>query len=186
VAGQVFLVFEALCERMKMRKLLLALALFTQCSYAETGLKEIYFAFENAYMSNDVSQFEPLLAKDYRISQTLHIPGGVSDTRPASKTQLLTAMRMTGTPNSMPRSDAENTLVNPTDDGGFCGESNTLNEVVISGKRHEEKEIRKVCFKKTNNGYLAGLTILMSTLLSYKSHNKRKHPIRYALGFYGR
>lgn len=138
-----------------MGKLLLILIFFAPCSFAGDDLKDIYLSFESAYMSNDVSKFKPLLAKEYKISQTLHIPGGISDTQPVSKDQLLKSMKATKIPNTMPRSKPENTSIQVLEDGGFCGESNTINEVLVSGRKHEEKEVRNVCFKKTKKGYLA-------------------------------
>ena len=138
-----------------MRKLLLILIIFVQNSYAEDDLKQIFLSFESAYMSNDVSKFKPLPAKKYKFSQTLHIPGGISDTRPVSKRQLLNSMRATKMANTMPRSNPENTSIRVLENGEFCGESNTINEVLVSGKKQEEKEVRSVCFKKTKKGYLA-------------------------------
>ena len=124
-------------------------------SYADDDLMQIYLGFESAYMSNDVSKFKPLLAKEYKISQTLHIPGGISDTRPVSKKQLLNSMKATNLANTMPRSKPENTRIRAQENGGFCGDSNTINEVIVSGKKHQEKEVRNICFKKTKKGYLA-------------------------------
>lgn len=138
-----------------MRTLILFILITAPYSYGEGDLREVYLAFEKAYMSNDVSKFKPLLAKEYKVSQTLHIPGGISDTKPVSKKQLLKSMKAMNTPNTMPRSKLEDVNIEVQEDGGFCGESITLNDIVVSGKPHEEKEVRNVCFKKAKQGFWA-------------------------------
>jgi hypothetical protein len=128
------------------------LSAFVQADDDKIG---VYLNFEKAYLSNDVSLFSPWLSKEYKISQTLHIPGAGSDTRPVSKRQLLASMESVGKPSSMPHSNRENTTIESQGDNRFCASSTTLNETVVAGENYEEKEIRKVCFSQKGSKYLA-------------------------------
>ncbi|MEI8645421.1 hypothetical protein P4S60_07370 [Pseudoalteromonas sp. Hal040] len=115
----------------------------------------VYLNFEQAYLSNDVSLFAPLLSKNYTIKQTLHIPGVGSDTVPVTKAQLLESMKQNPKPSSLPRSKAESVKVKTISSNQFCANSQTLDQVVVAGKNYEEKELRKACFKHENNRYEA-------------------------------
>ena len=138
-----------------MRYLLLFTLFLSSFSLAEVDFKEVYLSFEEAYMSNDVNEFEPWLHKKYKISQTLHIPGVGADTRPVTKNQLLQVMKSSNTPNTMPRSTLENTNIEIKSKKEFCGISETINKTNVSGKTYEEKEVHKVCFKSKKGKYLA-------------------------------
>ncbi len=120
---------------------------------AESNKVSVYLQFEEAYMSNDASLFAPWLSEDYKIRQTLHIPGVGADTRPITKEQLLAGMKQVGKPSSMPRSKAAETVIESSNEISFCATSNTVNQTVVGGKNYEEKEIRKVCFDKINEDY---------------------------------
>lgn len=115
----------------------------------------VYLNFEQAYLSNDVSLFAPLLSKNYTIKQTLHISGLGSDTVPVTKAQLLEGMKQNPKPSSLPRSKAESVKVETISSNQFCANSQTLDQVVVAGKDYEEKELRKACFKHENNRYEA-------------------------------
>ena len=115
----------------------------------------VYLNFEQAYLSNDVSLFAPLLSKNYTIRQTLHIPGLGSDTVPVTKAQLIEGMKQNPKPSSLPRSKAESVKVETISSNQFCANSQTLDQVVVAGKNYEEKELRKACFKHENNRYEA-------------------------------
>lgn len=122
---------------------------------AETGKVSIFLQFEEAYMSNDFSSFSPWLSENYKISQTLHIPGVGTDTWPVTKQQLLAGMKQVGKPSSMPRSNASGTEIELGKENSFCATSSTVNNTVVSGKKYEEKEVRKVCFEKQSGTYKA-------------------------------
>ena len=122
---------------------------------AETDKVSVYLQFEEAYMSNNVSLFSPWLSENYKIRQTLHIPGVGADTRPVTKQQLLAGMNQVGKPSSMPRSSASGTEIQLGKKNSFCASSNTVNTTVVSGKNYEEKEVRKVCFEKQSGTYKA-------------------------------
>ncbi|WP_286258459.1 hypothetical protein [Pseudoalteromonas apostichopi] len=115
----------------------------------------VYLNFEQAYLSNDVSLFAPLLSKNYTIKQTLHIPGIGSDTVPVTKAELLEGMKQNPKPSSLPRSKAESVKIETISKRQFCARSQTLDQVVVAGKNYEEKEQRKACFKHENNRYEA-------------------------------
>lgn len=115
---------------------------------------ETYLRFERAYMSNNVREFKPWLAKSYDIRQTLHIPGVGSDTRPVSKQQLLSSMKAVGKPSEMPRSAPESVEVESVE-AGFCATSSTVNQTAVSGEVYEEKEVRRVCFEPFKGSYKA-------------------------------
>ncbi|MEQ5875243.1 hypothetical protein J3455_11915 [Pseudoalteromonas sp. NFXS39] len=115
----------------------------------------VYLNFEQAYLSNDVSLFAPLLSKNYTIKQTLHVPGIGSDTVPVTKAQLLEGMKQNPKPSSLPRSKAESVKIETISKRQFCARSQTLDQVVVEGKNYEEKEQRKACFKHENNRYEA-------------------------------
>ena len=115
----------------------------------------VYLNFEQAYLSNDVSLFAPLLSKNYTIKQTLHVPGVGSDTVPVTKAQLLEGMKQNPKPSSLPRSKAESVKIETISKKQFCARSQTLDQVVVAGKNYEEKEQRKACFKHENNRYEA-------------------------------
>lgn len=138
-----------------MKKLLLVTILLSAFAQAEEERVSVYLKFEEAYMSNDVTKFSPWLSESYSVSQTLHIPGMGSDTRPASKNQLLASMKAVGRPSSMPRSKAEETIIESSDKESFCGSSHTISKTVVGGKNYEEKEVRKVCFQKQGAAYKA-------------------------------
>ena len=80
----------------------------------------VYLNFEQAYLSNDVSLFAPLLSKNYTIKQTLHIPGLGSDTVPVTKAKLLEGMKQNPKPSSLPRSKAESVKVETISSNQFC------------------------------------------------------------------
>lgn len=115
----------------------------------------VYLNFEQAYLSNDVSLFAPLLSKNYTIKQTLHVPRIGSDTVPVTKAQLLEGMKQNPKPSSLPRSKAESVKIETISKRQFCARSQTLDQVVVAGKNYEEKEQRKACFKHENNRYEA-------------------------------
>lgn len=138
-----------------MKHLLWIVALLSAFALADDEKIAIYLNFEKAYMSNDVSSFSPWLGKEYKISQTLHVPGMGSDTRPVSKRQLLASMKTVGKPSSMPRSTPENTVIESQGGNSFCASSTTLNKTIVGGDNYEEKEVRKVCFSQKGSKYLA-------------------------------
>ena len=122
---------------------------------ASVDLMSTYLDFENSYMSNSVEAYEPWLAKDYKIIQTLHIPGLGSDSREVTGKQMLAAMKSMKVANSTPRSTPENTEINLVSDNDFCATSTTVSQTKVGGKDYEEKEVRKVCFTKKLENYLA-------------------------------
>ncbi|WP_123421766.1 hypothetical protein [Gallaecimonas pentaromativorans] len=138
-----------------MKHLLWIVALLSTFAQAGDEKIAIYLDFEKAYMSNDASSFSPWLGKEYKISETLHVPGMGSDTRPVSKRQLLASMEAVGKPSSMPRSTPENTVIESQDGDSFCATSTTLKKTIVGGDNYEEKEVRKVCFSKKGSKYLA-------------------------------
>ena len=85
----------------------------------------------------------------------MHIPGLGSDSREATGTQMLAVMEKVNKPNTMPRSTKKNTEIEVISNTEFCAFSTTINQTNISGKNYEEKEVRKVCFVKKANNYLA-------------------------------
>ncbi|WP_300542638.1 hypothetical protein [uncultured Pseudoalteromonas sp.] len=136
----------------------LKLACLLLCPFVANAAEDkvaVYLNFEQAYLSNDVSLFAPLLSKNYTIKQTLHIPGLGSDTLPVTKAQLLEGMKQNPKPSSLPRSKAESVKVETISSNQFCANSQTLDQVVVAGKNYEEKELRKACFKHENNSYEA-------------------------------
>ena len=136
----------------------LKLACLLLCPFVANAAEDkvsVYLNFEQAYLSNDVSLFAPLLSKNYTIKQTLHIPGLGSDTVPVTKAQLLEGMKQNPKPSSLPRSKAESVKVETISSNQFCANSQTLDQVVVAGKNYEEKELRKACFKHENNRYEA-------------------------------
>lgn len=122
---------------------------------ASADLMSTYLDFENSYMSNSVEAYEPWLAKDYKIIQTLHIPELGSDSREVTGKQMLAAMKSMKVANSTPRSTPENTEINLVSDNDFCATSTTVSQTKVGGKDYEEKEVRKVCFTKKLENYLA-------------------------------
>ncbi|WP_221794665.1 hypothetical protein [Oceanobacter mangrovi] len=126
-------------------------------AFAQAGDEKIaiYLDFEKAYMSNNVSSFSPWLGKEYKISQTLHIPGMGADTRSVSKRQLLASMKAVGKPSSMPHSAPENTVIESVGGNSFCASSTTLKKTIVGGDKYEEKEVRNVCFSQNGSKYLA-------------------------------
>lgn len=138
-----------------MKKLLWMTAFLSAFSYAVDKPMAVYLDFEKAYMSNDVSILTPWLSKEYKISQTLHVPGMGSDTRLISKKQLLASMKAVGKPSEIPRSTPGNTIIDSEGENSFCASSTTMNQTVVGGKNYEEKEVRKVCFSKQGGKYLA-------------------------------
>ncbi|MEC8224996.1 MAG: hypothetical protein VX010_02465 [Pseudomonadota bacterium] len=136
----------------------LKLACLLLCPFVANAAEDkvaVYLNFEQAYLSNDVSLFAPLLSKNYTIKQTLHIPGLGSDTVPVTKAKLLEGMKQNPKPSSLPRSKAESVKVETISSNQFCANSQTLDQVVVAGKNYEEKELRKACFKHENNSYEA-------------------------------
>lgn len=118
----------------------------------ETAFRRVYLDFESAYLSNNAEAVDKWLSPDVRLSQTLHIPSGETDTVKASRAQLIASMQKQKAPNKTPRSKAENVRITAVSDG-FCGTSETKAEVVVTAKLHEEREVRKVCFKSAASGY---------------------------------
>lgn len=136
----------------------LKLACLLLCPFVANAAEDkvaVYLNFEQAYLSNDVSLFTPLLSKSYTIRQTLHIPGIGSDTVPVTKAQLLESMKQKPKPSSLPRSKAESVKIETISSNQFCARSQTLDQVVVAGKNYEEKELRKACFKHENIRYEA-------------------------------
>lgn len=122
---------------------------------ASADLMSTYLDFENSYMSNSVEVYQPWLSKHYKIIQTLHIPGLGSDSREVTGKQMLAAMRSMKVANSTPRSTPENTEIKVISENEFCATSTTISKTKVGGKDFEEKEIRKVCFTKELENYLA-------------------------------
>lgn len=131
---------------------ILCIACPVMAQSAETTWRQVYLDFESAYLSNDADRVDKWLGPDVRLSQTLHIPGGRTDTVMASRAQLLASMRRQAAPNQAPGSKAEDVRVTAVP-GGFCGTTETTVEVVVAGKLHEERETRKVCFTSAAAGY---------------------------------
>ena len=122
---------------------------------ASTNLKTTYFEFENSYMSNAVEEYAPWLSSQYKIVQTLHIPGLGSDSREVTGKQMLAAMKSMKSANSTPRSTPENTEIKVISNNDFCASSTTKTKTTVGGKDYEEKEVRNVCFTKKSERYLA-------------------------------
>lgn len=138
-----------------MKHLLWTAALLSAFVQADDEKIAIYLDFEKAYMSNDASSFSPWLGKEYKINQTLHVPGMESDTRSVSKRQLLASMKAVGKPSSMPRSIAENTTIKYQGGNSFCVSSTALNKTIVGKDNYEEKEVRRVCFSQKGSKYFA-------------------------------
>jgi len=139
-------------------RITLVFLFFTLSSYAFAASdenKRVYIEFEAAYMSNDADRFSEWLAEDYEIKQTLHIPGVGADYRPVTKEQLIASMRRNGKPSSFPRSEQSTVIIETKDETKFCGSSSTENQTKVRGKDYQEKEKRKVCFRKDGNRFLA-------------------------------
>lgn len=139
-----------------MKNLLIIALIIPMLSVAEEpdSRVETYLSFESAYMSNNVQEFKPWLAKSYKIEQTLHIPGVGADTRPVTKQQLFSSMKAIGKPSTMPRSAAESVEIQAAE-SGFCAVSRTVNETTVSGESYEETEVREVCFEPHKSSYKA-------------------------------
>ena len=139
-----------------MKNLLIIALIMPMLSVAEEldSRVETYLSFERAYMSNNVREFKPWLAKSYEIEQTLHIPGVGADTRPVTKQQLLSSMKAVGKPSTIPRSVAESVEIQAAE-SGFCAVSRTVNETTVFGEAYEEAEVREVCFEPHKSSYRA-------------------------------
>ncbi len=146
---------RALSVRESMKKLIWITVFLSSVVQAEIDKVSVYLKFEEAYMSNDAASFSPWLSENYKIRQTLHIPGVGSDTRPVSKDQLLASMALVGKPSAMPRSTPENTAIEAEADSSFCATSTTINQTVVGGKNYEEKEVREVCFEDIGGAFKA-------------------------------
>lgn len=142
-------------KRITMKLIFVLLLIGPVIANAAEDKVAVYLNFEQAYLSNDVSLFAPLLSKNYTIKQTLHIPGIGSDTVPVTKAELLEGMKQNPKPSSLPRSKAESVKIETISKRQFCARSQTLDQVVVAGKNYEEKEQRKACFKHENNRYEA-------------------------------
>ena len=140
---------------MRITILTLLVTISTLASAADEKLKKIYIGFESVYMNNDADGFLALLDKSYEIKQTLHIPGVGADYRPVTKEQLIASMRRVGKPSSFPRSKMLDVTIEIKSENDFCGSSSTLKQTKVRGKDYEEKENRKVCFRKEGDKYLA-------------------------------
>ncbi|WP_444939160.1 hypothetical protein [Microbulbifer sp. JMSA002] len=138
-----------------MKNLIWIIILTSPFVKAETDKISVYLKFEEVYMSNDVSLLSPWLSKNYKISQTLHIPGVGADTRHITKKHLLASMRQIGKPSSMPRSKASVTKIETKNENSFCATSSTANQRVVGERKYEEKEVRKVCFERQGETYKA-------------------------------
>ncbi len=136
-----------------MKQTILLTLFLSVFALAEEDNKATYLMFEDDYMSNDISLFEPWLNEDYKLVQTLNVPGMGSDTRVASRSQLISAMKSMRSPNSIPRSSRKDTNIEIISDSAFCGSSHVFNETFVGGKNYEEKEIRRVCFSKIEGTY---------------------------------
>lgn len=137
-------------------KFWLSFLIFTSTSvFANDELKSTYLEFESSYMSNSKAKYAPWLSSSYKIIQTMHVPSLGSDSREATGAQMLAMMEKMNTPNTMPRSTKKNTEIEVISSTEFCAFSTTINQTNISGKNYEEKEVRKVCFIKQANNYLA-------------------------------
>ena len=131
------------------------LSLICPSAFAAGDLMSTYLEFENSYMSNSVEESEPWLAKQYKIVQTLHVPGMGSDSREVTGKQMLAVMKSMKVANSTPHSTPENTEIYVISANDFCATSTTISETIVGGKDYEEKEVRNVCFTKTSDNYLA-------------------------------
>ena len=134
---------------------ILMLLVLSTVAIANENQKQIYLEYESAYMSNDADRFSEWLSQEYTIKQTLHIPGVGPDYRPVTKEQLVAGMRKVGRPSSFPRSDSANVSIEQKGEMEFCGRSSTKTQTKVRGKDYEEKEKRKVCFRKEGGKYLA-------------------------------
>jgi len=135
-----------------MRKFLILSFFISNFVHAnDIDYQSIYFDFENAYYSNDVSKLSPWLHDDYSIEQSMNVPGMESDSRIVTKNQLLSVLKSMSKPSTMPRSNSvEIQFINENE---FCGLSKTINETLVAGKKYEERENRNVCFIKKGNSY---------------------------------
>jgi len=117
--------------------------------------KQIYLKFESAYMVGNADKFSAWLADDYKIRQTLHIPGIAPDSPLVTKEQLIASMRKRNIPSKLPRSELSNTYIESVDNLEFCGTSSTKTQITVRRKEYDEIEKRKVCFSKIDDKYLA-------------------------------
>jgi len=137
-------------------RLVLALVILSGAAWAADPPDprvEAYLGFERAYLSNDARAVDRLLARDADLKQTLHIPDFGPDSVTPTRRQLLQGMRRAGA-----RSPAG--LTSPADirieeaEAGFCGSGGGAKEVTVGGKRHKEREVRKVCFRHERGRYV--------------------------------
>jgi hypothetical protein len=143
--------------RDNIKKLLWITTFIALSVYAENEKDRIgiYLDFEEAYMSNNAYKLNAWLSDNYKVTQTLHVPGIGSDSRTVSKEQLLAAMKSIGRPSEFPRSTETNTVIESVSENAFCASSTTTNQTVVGGKDYEEKEVRRVCFSGEGEKYLA-------------------------------
>ena len=129
--------------------------LLSTVALTQENQKGIFLQFEEDYMNNDATRFAQWISNEYTLSQTLHVPGVGSDTLSVSKQQVLDSMEATSKPNSTPRSTSEDIEIETISENKFCGISQTSDNRLVGDRKYEEKEIRKVCFVKTNAVYKA-------------------------------
>lgn len=139
---------------MKIAVVLVSLILCVAAVAMDIDERKIYLEFESDYHSNNAENIDAWLAQDVSLKQTLHIPGIGADTIKVTREQILSSMRKTNRPNTTPMSNLDDVTIEKFDDGRFCGNSKTVTETVVTGKKYIEKEDRKVCFRLSQEKYL--------------------------------
>jgi len=114
---------------------------------------EAYIEFERAYLSNDARAVDRLLARDAEIKQTLHIPDFGPDPVTSTRSQLLRGMRQAGARSPSGLTSPADVTIKETE-SGFCGSGGGEKEVTVGGKKYNEREARKACFRSERGRYI--------------------------------
>lgn len=134
---------------------LLTVLLPTMAVANEQALINVYLEYEKAYLANDARAVGKWMARDVMIVQTLHPPGMEPSSITVSREQLLRGMRQA----RGPRSDdlltsPERVSLDERGESSFCGVGGADGEVMVSGKRYSEREVRRFCFREERRGFV--------------------------------
>jgi hypothetical protein len=132
---------------MKSLLAMLCVALCSTAFAADVDRAQVYLDFQAAYLSNNAKKVGRWLASDVSLSQTLHIPGYGPDSIQTTRDQLLSSMKGSKRRNTTPMPKKDDVTVEPGDDSSFCASAATTVETVVSGKRYDEREVRRTCFR---------------------------------------
>jgi hypothetical protein len=132
---------------MKSLIVILCAVLCTSSFASEVDHAQVYLDFQAAYQSNNAKKVGRWLASDVVLSQALHIAGYGPDSIEVTRDQLLSSMKQMKRRNAAPMAKKNDVTVEPGDESAFCASAATTVETVVSGKRYDEREVRRACFR---------------------------------------